>query len=101
MLLTKKRIWTSAIGTLFVVVNLGFLFLQIHKQSQFVKLSYGKQRLEKELGQLEKQRNDLVHRLYLQQSHKTVQKYATNKLGFQSTSVKQIHSLGKPGNQGI
>jgi len=93
MLAIKKRALTSLIVIVFVVINLIFIFLQIHKQSQFVKLSYARQRLEKEKDQLIRQRNELVHQIYLQQSRKNVQKYAQDQLGMRETSVAQIHKV--------
>src|SRR3990167_5873121 len=93
MLVIKKKALTSVIIVIFVMTNLLFIFLQIHKQSQFVKLSYANQRLEKEKYQLIRQRNELVHQLYLQQSRKNVQKYAQDQLGMHETSVRQIHKM--------
>ena len=93
MILAKQRTLTGVVVVVFVATNLLFIFLQIHKQSQFVKLSYSRQRLEKEQDQLNKQRNDLIHKIYLQQSRKNVKKYATSKLGMQDTSVQQIHNI--------
>lgn len=93
MLASKNRTLTSAVVVIFVTINLLFIFLQIHKQSQFVKLSYSRQRLEKEQEQLIRQRNDLVHQIYLQQDRKHVQKYASDKLGMSKTGVGQIHKI--------
>ena len=91
MLAIKKKAFTGAIIVIFVATNLLFIFLQIHKQSQFVRLSYDKQRLEKEHETLLKERNDFVHKLYLQQSRKHVKQYAKDKLGMRPTSVRQMH----------
>jgi hypothetical protein len=92
MLIAKKKALTSAIVVVFVVVNLLFIFLQIHKQSQFVKLSYLRQRLEKEQENLIKQRNEIIHKIYLQQSRKNIQSYA-NHHGMKASKVSQIHKL--------
>lgn len=93
MLVTRKRALTSVLVVAFVSTNLLFIFLQIHKQSQFVKISYAAQRLEKEKEQLLRQRNELVHQLHLQQGRKHVQKYAQESLGMHKTSVSQIHKI--------
>lgn len=89
----KKRTLTGVIVAVFVVVNLLFIFLQIHKQSQLVKISYSRQRLEKEQDQLTKKRNEVVHKLHLQQSSSVVKKYATKQLGLRNTNVNQIHKI--------
>jgi hypothetical protein len=93
MLATKKRALTSALLVVFVLVNLIFIFLQIHKQSQFVKISYAHQRLQKEKDHLIRRRNELIHQIHLQQSRKNVQKYAQDQLGMCETNVKQIHKI--------
>jgi len=93
MILTNKKALTSLVVIIFIVTNLCFIFLQIHKQSQFVKLSYTRQRLEKERAELEKKRDELTHQLYIQQSSKTVKKYASDKLGMRDTNVAQIHKI--------
>lgn len=92
-LVTKKNILNSSLIIFFVIINLSFIFLQIHKQSQFVKLSYRKQQLEKEQDQLVKHRNELVHKIYLQQNPKAIKQYATHELNMRDTSVTQIHKL--------
>ena len=89
----KKRILTNLVVAVFVVINLLFIFLQIHKQSQLVKISYSRQRLEKEQMLLNKKRNELVHQLHLQQSSKVVKKYANKQLGLRNTNVTQIHKI--------
>lgn len=93
MLAIKKRTFTNLLVIFFVAVNLSFIFLQIYKQSQFVKLSYDRQRIEKEQAQLNKLREDLIHKLHLQQSSKIVKKYATKQLGMRNTKVSQIHKI--------
>lgn len=89
----NKQTFTSVLVAALMVMNLLFIFLQIYKQSQFVKISYGWQRLEKEQQQLNKKRNDLIHQLHLQQDSKNVKKYAIKKLGLRNTNVTQIHKI--------
>ena len=93
MVLTNKKALNRLVITVFIITNLGFIFLQIYKQSQFVKLSYNRQRLEKEREQLKKQLDELTHQLYMQQSSKVVKKYASDKLGMRDTNVAQIHKI--------
>lgn len=93
MLISKKNALNSLIVLVFILINLAFIFLQIHKQSRFVQLSYARQRLEKEREQLNKQYNELIHKIYVQQSRKHVQKYAKEHLGMRNTGVNQIHKI--------
>ncbi len=91
--MTRKKALTSGLVVVFVMINVMFIFLQIHKQSQFVQLSYARQRLEKEKELLLRQRNELVHQLHVKQSRKNVQKYAQEQLGMRESSVSQIHKI--------
>ena len=93
MVVVSKKALTNLVTILFISVNLLFIFLQIHKQSQFIKFSYSSQRLEKEYEQLDKQRNELVHQIYLQQGNKNIKKYASQHLGMSNTKVTQIHKV--------
>jgi len=99
MLIGRKQIITTTLVGSLVLVNLALLFLQIHKQTRFVQLSYGRQRLEKEIDELERQRNEVLHQLHLQQSHKHVQQYVSKNLGLQNTSVKQLRRIVLPIDQ--
>ena len=93
LLAIRKQSITSVFLVVLVIINLLFVFLQIYKQTQLVKLSYRKQRIEKEQSELNKYRNELVHKLHLQQSSKAVKQYATGKLGMRNTNVAQIHKI--------
>ena len=93
ILINENKILNSILGLLFIVLNLGMIFLQIYKQSQFVKISYSKQRLEKERDRLIAQRNEMVHQIYIQQSNKNVKRYASDHLGMRNTGVTQIHKI--------
>ncbi len=93
MLLWKRRWLTSTMITVFIAINVCFVFLQIHKQSRFVRLSYMYQRLEHERDDLLRERDDLVHKLHLQQGSKLIRNYASSELGMKQTVVHQVHKV--------
>lgn len=66
------------------------IILQIHKQSSFIKLSYDKQRLEKEQRELIAQQDNLTQRLSKLQDHEAIKQYALNKLHMKHISLNQI-----------
>jgi hypothetical protein len=79
--------------TAFVAVNVIFIFLQIHKQSTFVKLSYEKQRLEKEKEELTQTKETLSQKLYELKNPSNVKKYAINKLNMEKIKLNQIKKI--------
>lgn len=95
MLIWKRRWLTSTMLTAFIVVNLIFIFLQIHKQSQFVRLSYIYQRLLQERDELAHERDRLNQHLHQQQNHKSIRSYAQSHLGLQQTAVHQVHKANE------
>lgn len=76
--------------TLFVGMHIIFIILQIHKQSSFIKLSYDKQRLEKEKRELLAQKDTLTQQLSQLQDHETIKEFALNTLKMEQVSLKQI-----------
>lgn len=76
--------------TLFVGMHIIFIILQIHKQSSFIKLSYDKQRLEKEKRELLTQKDTLTQQLSQLQDHETIKEFALNRLKMKQVSLKQI-----------
>lgn len=95
MLIWKRRWLTGTMLMAFVIVNIMFIFLQIHKQSQFVRLSYNYQRLHQERDLLLHQRDALIEQLHAQQNSKAVRQYAQSNLGLQQTAVHQIHKANE------
>lgn len=66
------------------------IVLQIHKQSSFIKVSYDKQRLEKEQRELIALRDNYTQRLSKLQDPEAVKKYALNQLHMKHISLNQI-----------
>lgn len=76
--------------TLFVGMHVIFIILQIHKQSSFIKLTYEKQRLEKEKRELLAQQDTLTQQLSQLQDHDAIKEFALTKLNMKQISLKQI-----------
>jgi len=70
-----------------------FIILQIHKQSSFIRLSFDKQRLEKEKRELLAQQDSLTQQLSQLQDHDTVKEFARNQLNMEQISLKQIRHI--------
>jgi cell division protein FtsL len=78
---------------LFIAIHIGFIFLQIHKQSYLVELSYQKQKNEKIKQELVEKRNNLQQQWYVLQNRATIKNYAQEKLGMKKISLHQIKQL--------
>ena len=80
---------------LFIGMHVIFIVLQIHKQSSCIKLSYDKQRLEKERRELLAYKDILTERLSKLQDPEGVKQYALSKLQMKHISLNQIrHTNG-------
>jgi len=85
----KKRTFI----TVFIVLHLLFIALQIHKQSMFIKGSYEKQRLELEREQLRLRKQELEQQLAELRNPDTVKQFALNTLEMKPVQRKQIKKL--------
>lgn len=83
----NKRVYFIS---LFLAVHVLIVVLQIHKQSSLIKLSYEKQRLEKEHRELLAQHDALTQKLSKLQDHESVKKYALSTLNMKHISLNQI-----------
>ncbi len=83
----------SAFLALFIVPNVGFVLLHLHKQSQFIHLSYTKQKIELETGTLAKQKQELTHQLYTLYDRARVLNYAKKELNMTQTKVGQFKKI--------
>jgi AAA15 family ATPase/GTPase len=81
---------TRTFITLFIMLHIGFIFLQIYKQSYLVELSYQKQKNEKIKEGLQEKKYALIQQLYVLQDRESVKAYAQNSLHMQPISLKQI-----------
>lgn len=78
---------------IFASVNLAFILLHIHKQSQMIKLSYVKQKIELEKVALHKQKQELTHQLYTMHDRASVKQFATEKLKLGATKIGQVKKI--------
>lgn len=65
----------SRFFVLVIFTNLCFIFLQIHKQSKLIKLTYHTHSLEHQKSRLSKQKQELTHTLYAVNDRATVKNY--------------------------
>ena len=83
----------SAFVAIFVTTNLAFILLHLHKQSQIIKLSYVKQKIELEKIQLDKQKQELTHQLQTVHDRASVKQFATHKLELKPVKIGQIRKI--------
>ncbi len=74
----------------FIGMHVIFIILTIHKQSSHIKLTYEKQRLEKEQRELKAEHNVLMERFNKLQDPEMIKHYALNKLHMKHISLNQI-----------
>lgn len=79
--------------TFFIVTNLLFLVLQIHKQSAYVQASYHNQRLEQKVHDLEQEKNSLTQELYELKNPHQLKEYAQTTLSMYPIRLNQIKTI--------
>ncbi len=89
----KKKVKRNFLLIAFIVTNVIFIFLQIYKQTYFVRLSYQKQRLEKERDEILQKKSLLTHQLYELKNPNSIKKFAIENLKMQKTKLNQIKKL--------
>ncbi len=87
----------SAIVLLFCC-NALLIFLEVHKQGKYLKLSYDIQKLQAEICSLTKQQNDLLYSLHAFQQPDVIREIAEKKLVMKPIELKNIKmsSAAKP-----
>ncbi len=65
----------STFLALFITANISFIFLQVHKHSKRIKLSYTKQIIENQKISLIKQKQELTHNLYTLNDRASIKQY--------------------------
>jgi cell division protein FtsL len=80
---------TSAI-LLFFCCNALLIFLQVHKQGQYLKLSYELQKLQSQITLLNKQHSDLIYALQAQQQPHSIQDIAEKQMAMQPIELTKI-----------
>lgn len=79
---------------LFIAANVGFVLLHLHKQSQFIQLSYTKQKIEMQATSLAKQKQELTHQLYMLYDRARILTYAKKELNMTQARVGQFKKVG-------
>lgn len=85
----KKNIFLS----LFIITNIGLLFLQIRKQMLFIKESFRKQKYERALIKLEQKKQEIEHALHLAQNKQKVKQYAQDTLSMKPVQISQLKRM--------
>lgn len=88
----------STFIAIFISTNVGFVLLHLHKQSQIIKLSYEKQKIEYEKAQLHKQQQELTHQLYTTHDRAQVKQFAANNLAMKPVKISQIKKINHDAN---
>ena len=65
----------STFLALFITANISFIFLQVHKRTKLIKLSYTKQTIENQKISLIKQKQELTHTLYTLNDRASIKEY--------------------------
>ena len=85
--------------SLFIGTNIFFVFLQIHRHSLFIKVSYEKQRQEKIKTELAQKKQNLIHELYSLKDRGAIKKFAEAELGMHKVKLNQIKKLNDGNDQ--
>ena len=78
---------------LFFCFNALLIFFEVHKQGQYVKLSYEIQKLQTELSNLAKEQNDLMFSLHSLQQPNIIKNIAKKELNMKNIELKNIKKL--------
>jgi len=79
--------------SLFVVTHLFFIFFQINKHNQIIKLSYEKQNFENEIKDLIQKKQELSQNWYHLRKRSTIKNFAKNKLKMSKVKLKQVKKI--------
>lgn len=78
---------------LFFCCNALLIFFEVHKQGQYLKLSYDIQKLQTEICTLNKQHQDLIYALHTLQQPDHIQEIAQEQLKMVPIELKKIKSI--------
>ncbi len=85
---------TTAI-LLFLCCNALLVFFEVHKQGQYLKLSYELQKLQSQITNLEKEHSDLIYALQAQQQPDSILSVAQDHMNMKPIELKNIKTLPK------
>ncbi len=77
---------------IFMVTQLGLIFLQIHKHMQFIKQSFRKQKNERLLVECTHKKEELINQLYAEQSRTDIGQFAKDH-GLKSAKLSQVKRI--------
>jgi len=83
----------ASFASMVIITNLLFIFLQIHKSSQFIKTSYQKQKIERKRNELQEEKELLTHKLYAAQNRTEIKRYTQTALRMKPVTFNQIKHL--------
>ena len=76
--------------SIFLALNVFFIFLKIYQHNSLIKLNYKKQRFEKIKATLKKDKNELIVQLSNIKDQQNVMQNITQKFGMQNLQLSQI-----------
>ena len=79
--------------SIFLATHLGFVFLQIHKHTQFVKQTFSRQKNERLLASLAVKKQQLTQELYIAKNHNAIQEFAKTNLNMAPVRLGQIKQV--------
>lgn len=83
----------STFIAIFISTHLGFVFLHIHKHTQFVKQTYTKQKNERHLASLEVKKQQLLQELHMAKNHSRIKEFAKTNLNMAPVRLSQIKKV--------
>lgn len=78
---------------MFITAHIVFIFLQVHKHTQFVTFTYARQKLEKKQNTLQQEKQLLTQQLYALKDRDTVKKFARKTLKMRPIRLNQVKKL--------
>ena len=85
---------TTAI-LLFLCCNALLVFFEVHKQGQYLTLSYELQKLQSKISVLSKQHSDLMYTLHALQQPNTIQNHVQKSLSMKPMELKNIKKISE------
>lgn len=80
-------------AAIFITTHIIFIFLQLHKQTQFINESYRTQKNEKLYADLLKDKEQLEQQLQVLQSKEEIRRFAQTELNMAPVNLKQIRKV--------
>jgi len=81
---------------MFFCFNALLLFFEVHKQGQYLKLSYDIQKLQTELSHLSKEKDSLLYALHKLQQPDKIQETVEQQLNMKPIEIKKVKTIEKP-----